>query len=61
MKPREKLTISYQVLDENNKILEVVQETGVNRNLVQWTVERRMHRKYKNRQISLRQISVKKI
>lgn len=45
-KPRPILTVSYRVLDENGKTLEVVKKKGLNRRYLQWFVERYVSKKY---------------
>ena len=40
------ITVSYRVLDENEKTLEVVKKTGLNRRHLQWMVERYVKHKY---------------
>jgi hypothetical protein len=45
-KPRTVLTVSYRVLDENGKTLEVFKKTGFNRRYLQWSAERYAKHKY---------------
>lgn len=45
-KPRPILTVSYRVLDENGKTLEVFKKKGLNRSYLQWQAERYVSRKY---------------
>jgi hypothetical protein len=40
------LTVSYRVLDENGKTLEVIKKSGLNRHYLQWQVERYVKHKY---------------
>lgn len=45
-RPRPVLTVSYRVLDENGKTLEVFKKKGLNRRNLQWQAERYVDRKY---------------
>jgi hypothetical protein len=45
-RPRTALTVSYRVLDENGKTLEVIKKTGLNRRYLLWMVERYVKHKY---------------
>lgn len=47
-KPRPLLTVSYRVLDENGKTLEVFKKKGLNRRNLQWQAERYVSHKYGN-------------
>ena len=44
--PRTYLTVSYRVLDESGKTLEIIQQSGINKNYIKWIVERKIQRKY---------------
>ena len=46
MKPRSKFTISYRVLDDRGKTVEVIEEEGYNKNYIRWSVERKVNKKY---------------
>lgn len=45
-RPRPVLTVSYRVLDENGKTLEVFKKKGMNRRYLQWQAERYVAHKY---------------
>lgn len=45
-RPRPVLTVSYRVLDENGKTLEVFKKKGMNRRYLQWQAERYIAHKY---------------
>ena len=43
---RKPLTISYRVLDEDGRCVEVFKKTGLNRRYLQWIAERYVKNKY---------------
>ena len=45
-KPRTILTVSYRVLDESGKTLEVFKKKGMNRRYLQWLADRYVSKKY---------------
>jgi hypothetical protein len=44
--PKPILNVSYRVLDASGHCVEIIKETGTNRNLIQWLVERKVEKKY---------------
>lgn len=40
------INVSYRVLDDSGHCLEIVKESGANKNNVRWKVERFVQRKY---------------
>lgn len=45
-RPRKKFEVSYRILDTSGRCLEVIKETGYNKNYIHWLVERRVQKKY---------------
>jgi hypothetical protein len=45
-KSRLPITVSYRVLDESEKVVEVFKKTGLNRRYLQWLAERYVQKKY---------------
>jgi hypothetical protein len=46
---RKKITVSYRVIDESGKTLDIIKETGYNKRYLRWKVERRVSKKYGKR------------
>lgn len=44
--PRPKITVSYRVLDDSGHTLEVIKQTGYNKNYIRWAVDRKVLKKY---------------
>jgi hypothetical protein len=57
MTPRIVYNVLYRVLDATGHTLEVVQQSGKNKNYIQWLVERRMKKKH-GKNISIHQIKI---
>lgn len=55
--PRTKITVSYRILDDSGHTLEVIKETGYNRNNIKWLVERRVLKKY-GKLVKIRQLKI---
>jgi hypothetical protein len=45
-RPRTIFTVSYRILDDSGHTLEIVKESGINKNYIKWLVERKMNHKY---------------
>ncbi len=45
-KPRTLITVSYRVLNESGRCMEVIKKTGLNKRYLQWMVERLVAKKY---------------
>lgn len=57
MRQRTIYNVAYRVLNGSGKTLEVVQQSGKNKNYVRWLVERRMKKRY-GKDITIQQIKV---
>lgn len=57
-KGRTKITVSYRVLDENGKTLEVFKKTGMNRRYLKWLSERHVKHKYSRKKVTLHEFKV---
>jgi hypothetical protein len=55
--PKTIYNVSYRVLDPLGKTLEVVQQSGRNKNYIRWLVERKIAKKY-GKNVTLHQIKV---
>jgi hypothetical protein len=55
--PRKELTVSYRIVDESGKTLEIHKESGLNKNYIKWIVERKMRKKYGNK-IEIQRIKI---
>jgi hypothetical protein len=46
---RKKITVSFRIVDESGKTLDIVKETGYNKRYLKWKIERRVAKKHGNR------------
>ncbi len=46
MKPRTKITVSYRVLDASGGCIDVIKQSGYNKNYIKWLVDRKVKKKY---------------
>jgi hypothetical protein len=57
---RIQIEVSYRVLDPLGKTLDVIKQTGLNGNLIQWMVERKVLRKY-GKEATIQKIRVERL
>lgn len=45
-KPRTPITVSYRVIDEAGRCVDVIKKTGLNKQYLRWVVERLVAKRY---------------